>query len=108
MLQEILFVVIVLVVATLMIVDVARTRNESFHGHGEGQAFDAKRPVAAAAAASVGSRESFSRAHVGPAMPVRACPTRARPGLLQAPAHPLAPTRGRTKRRQCPGDHAAG
>ena len=49
MLQEILFVVIVLVVATLMIVDVARTRNESFHGHGEGQAFDAKRPVAAAA-----------------------------------------------------------
>ena len=67
MLQEILFVVIVLVVATLMIVDVARTRNESFYGHGEGQAFDAKR---AAAAGSVGSRESFSRAHVGPAMPV--------------------------------------
>jgi hypothetical protein len=98
MLQEILFVVIVLVVATLMIADVARTRNESFHGHGEGQAFDAKRPVAAASVGSVGSRESFSRAHVGPAMP----------GLLQAPAHPLAPTRGRTKRRQCPGDHAAG
>ena len=69
MLQEILFVVIVLVVATLMIVDVARTRTESSYGHGEGQAFDARRPVAAAAAASVGSRESFSRAHVGPAMP---------------------------------------
>ena len=67
MLQEILFVVIVLVVATLMIVDVARTRNESFHGHGEGQAFEAKRPVAAA---SPGSREMFSPAHAGLAMPV--------------------------------------
>ena len=67
MLQEILFVVIVLVVAALMIVDVARTRNEGFHGHGEGHAFDARRPVAAA---GLGSRESFSRAHAGPAMPI--------------------------------------
>jgi signal transduction histidine kinase len=86
MLQEILFVVIVLVVATLMIADVARTRNESFHGHGEGQAFDAKRPVAAASVGSVGSRESFSRAHVGPAMPV------AMPGAVPdaGPARPPA------------------
>jgi signal transduction histidine kinase len=69
MLEEILFVVIVLVVATLMAVDVARTRNEGLHGHAEGHAFDAKRPVPAA---SPGSRESFSRAHSGTAMPVAA------------------------------------
>ena len=67
MLEEILFVVIVLVVAALMAADVARTRNEGLHGHAEGHAFDAKRPIAAA---SLGSRESFSRAPAGTAMPV--------------------------------------
>jgi signal transduction histidine kinase len=67
MLEEILLVVIVLVVAVLMAVDVARTRDEGLHGHAEGHAFDAKRPIAAP---SVGSRESFSRAHLGSAMPV--------------------------------------
>ena len=69
MLEEILFAGIVLVVAALMIADVARTRNEGLHGHAEGHAFDAKRPVAAA---SLGSRESFSREHAGTAMPVAA------------------------------------
>ena len=69
MLEEILFAGIVLAVAALMIADVARTRNEGLHGHAEGQAFEAKRPVAAA---SLGSRESFSRAHAGTAMPVAA------------------------------------
>ena len=69
MLVEIIFVLTVVAVGALMVVDVARTRSESSHGHAEGQAFDAKRPVAAA---SLGSRESFSRAHTGTAMPVAA------------------------------------
>jgi signal transduction histidine kinase len=67
MFEEILFLVIVLVVAALMAADVVRTRNEGLHGHVEGHAFDARRPVSAA---SLGSRESFSRAHAGTAMPV--------------------------------------
>ena len=67
MLEEILFVVIVLVVAALMVVDVARTRDEGLHGQAEGHAFDAKRPIAAP---SLGGRESFSRANFGSAMPV--------------------------------------
>ena len=67
MLEEIFFVIIVVVVAALMAVDVARTRHEGLHGHAEGHAFDAKRPVAAA---SPGSRESLPRAHAGTAMPV--------------------------------------
>jgi len=67
MLEEILFLVIVLAVAVLMAVDVARTRNEGLHGHVEGHAFDAKRPVPAA---SLGSRESFSRAPAAMATPV--------------------------------------
>ena len=67
MFEEILFLVIALVVAALMIADVARTRNEGLHGHVEGHAFDARRPVPAA---SLGSRESFSRAHAGTSMPV--------------------------------------
>ena len=65
--EEILFVVIVLVVAALMVVDVARTRDEGLHGQAEGHAFDAKRPIAAP---SLGGRESFSRANFGSAMPV--------------------------------------
>jgi len=69
MLEELIFVVIVLAVGSLMVADVARTRNEGMYGHAEGHAFDAKRPVAAA---SPGSRESFSRAQAGTAMPAAA------------------------------------
>jgi signal transduction histidine kinase len=67
MLQEILFVLGVLIVAALMAVDVARTRNEGSHGHAEAQEWEARRPVTAA---SPGSRESFSGAHTRTAMPV--------------------------------------
>ena len=67
MLERVLFAGVVLVVAALMIADVVRTRNEGLHGHAEGQAFEAKRPVAAA---SLGSREPFPRAAAGTAMPV--------------------------------------
>ena len=66
MLETILFAVVVLAVAALMVADVVRTRNEGLHGHAEGHAFDARRPVAAA---SPGSRESFSRAPAATAMP---------------------------------------
>ena len=66
MLEQLVFVGVVLVVAALMIADVARTRNEGLHGHAEGHAFEAKRPVAAA---NVGSREPFPRAPAGTAMP---------------------------------------
>lgn len=69
MLEQIFFVVIVLAVAALMVADVARTRNEGLHGHAEGHAFDAKRPIPPA---SLGSRESFSRAPDGTAMPATA------------------------------------
>jgi len=71
MLEQIFFVVIVLAVGSLMIVDVVRTRHEGFHGLAEGQAPDAaaRRPLAAA---GLGSREAFSRAHSGTAMPVAA------------------------------------
>src|SRR5689334_6760583 len=71
MLEQIFFVVIVLAVASLMVVDVVRTRHEGFHGLAEGQAPDAaaRRPLAAA---GLGSREAFSRAHSGTAMPVAA------------------------------------
>jgi signal transduction histidine kinase len=79
MFEEILFSVIVLAVAALMIADVVRTRNEGLHGHVEGHAFDARRPVPAA---GLGSRESFSRAHAGTAMPVAAYDA--------GPARPLA------------------
>jgi hypothetical protein len=79
MLEEILFVVIVLAVAALMVGNVVRTRNEGIHGHAEGHAFDAERPVAAV---SLGSRESFSRIPAGPAMPVAAPDA--------GPARPLA------------------
>jgi signal transduction histidine kinase len=67
MLQQILFAAIVVVVAVLMIVDVARTRNEGAHGHGEVPPFDARRPVADA---GLGSRESFAGAHARTAAPV--------------------------------------
>jgi signal transduction histidine kinase len=67
MLQEILFAVGVLIVAALMAVDVARTRNEGSHGHAEAQEWEARRPVTGA---SLGSRESFSGAHTRTAMPV--------------------------------------
>ena len=79
MFEEILFLVIALVVAALMIADVARTRNEGLHGHVEGHAFDARRPVPAA---SLGSRESFSRAHAGTSMPV-AVPRKPRIGMVR-------------------------
>jgi signal transduction histidine kinase len=69
MLEQILFVVIVLAVSSLMAVDVARTRHEGAHGQTEGQVSEARRPLAAA---SLGSREAFSRAHTGTAMPVAA------------------------------------
>jgi signal transduction histidine kinase len=70
MLEQIFFVVIVLAVGSLMVVDVARTRHEGSHGLAEGQAPDAaRRPLAAA---GLGSREAFSRAHSGTAMPVAA------------------------------------
>ena len=69
MLEQILFVVIVLAVASLMAADVARTRHESSHGHAEGPVSEARRPLAAV---GLGSREAFSRAHTGTAMPVAA------------------------------------
>jgi signal transduction histidine kinase len=70
MLEQIFFVVIVLAVGSLMIVDVFRTRHEGFHGLAEGQAPDAaRRPLAGA---GLGSREAFSRAQSGTAMPVAA------------------------------------
>ena len=69
MLEQILFVVIVLAVASLMVVDVARTRHEGSHGHAEGPVPEVRRPLAAA---GLGSREAFSRAHTGTAMPVAA------------------------------------
>ena len=69
MLEQIFFVVIVLAVASLMAVDVARTRHEGSHGHAEGPVSEARRPLAAA---SLGSREAFSRARTGTAMPVAA------------------------------------
>ena len=70
MLEQIFFVVIVLAVGSLMVVDVVRTRHEGFHGLAEGQAPDAaRRPFAAA---GLGSREAFSRAQSGTAMPVAA------------------------------------
>jgi signal transduction histidine kinase len=65
-LQQILFVVIVLTVAVLMVVDVARTRHEGTHGHAELPPFDVKRPVANV---GVGSREPFSAAHARTAAP---------------------------------------
>ena len=70
MLEQIFFVVIVLAVGSLMVVDVFRTRHEGFHGLAEGQAPDAaRRPFAGA---GLGSREAFSRAQSGTAMPVAA------------------------------------
>ena len=69
MLEQIFFVVIVLAVGSLMAVDVVRTRHEGAHGLPEGQAPDVRRPLAAA---GLGSREAFSRAHAGTAMPVAA------------------------------------
>lgn len=70
MLEQIFFVVIVLAVSSLMVVDVVRTRHEGFHGLAEGQAPDAaRRPLAGA---GLGSREAFSRAQSGTAMPVAA------------------------------------
>ena len=47
MISEILFVVLVLVVAALMAVDLIRTRGESSHGHAERQAYGADRLIAA-------------------------------------------------------------
>src|SRR5690242_21945080 len=80
MLEQIFFVVIVLAVGSLMAVDVARTRHEGFHGLAEGQSSDAaRRPLAAA---GLGSREAFSRAQSGTAMPVAAHD----PGLARHPA----------------------
>src|SRR5262249_52675684 len=81
MLEQIFFVVVVLAVASLMVVDVVRTGHEGFHGLAEGQAPDvaARRPLAAA---GLGSREAFSRAQSGTAMPVAAHD----PGLARPPA----------------------
>jgi signal transduction histidine kinase len=79
MLQQIFFVVIVLTVGILMVVDVARTRNEGTHGHAEGLPFDARRPAADAA---LGSRDSFAGAHARTAAPVAGRD----PGLAGRPA----------------------
>jgi signal transduction histidine kinase len=80
MLEQILFVVIVLTVGTLMAVDVVRTRHEGFHGYAaEGQPHDARPPIAVAGR---GSREAFSPAHAGTAMPVATYDA----GLAQPPA----------------------
>jgi signal transduction histidine kinase len=79
MLEQIFFVVIVLAVASLMVVDVARTSHEGSYGHGEGQAPEARRPLAAA---GLGSRESFSRTSAGTAMPAAAYD----PGPARQPA----------------------
>ena len=69
MLLEILFVLIVLAVAALMAVDVARTQGESSHGHADGQAYDARRPTAGA---MPGNRESFPRKSAETAVPAAA------------------------------------
>ena len=69
MLVEILFVLIVLAVAALMAVDVARTQSESSHGHADGQAHDARRPIAGA---TRGNRESSPRNPAETAMPAAA------------------------------------
>ncbi len=107
MLEQIFFVVIVLAVGSLMAVDVARTRHEGSHGHAEGQVSEAMRPLAAA---GLGSREAFSRAHTGTAMPVAAHdpgparrPAGARPSAGADPrshaSAAAAPTRSRRRLR---------
>jgi len=81
MLEQIFFVVVVLAVGSLMVVDVVRTRHEGFHGLAEGQAPDAAAARRPLAAAGLGSREAFSRANSGTAMPVAAHD----PGLARHP-----------------------
>ncbi|HET9080933.1 MAG TPA: ATP-binding protein [Trebonia sp.] len=94
MLEQILFVVVVLAVASLMVVDVARTRHEGSHGHAEGPVSEARRPLAAA---GLGSREAFSRARTGTTMPVAAHD----PGPARHPAgaSPSAPIQSRRRLR---------
>jgi signal transduction histidine kinase len=107
MLQQILFVAIVVVVAVLMIVDVARTRNEGAHGHGEVPPFDARRPVADA---GLGSLDSFAGAHARTAAPVagREAGLAGRPAVASLPAGadsrppavaPAVPREGRRRLR---------
>jgi hypothetical protein len=70
MLSEILFVILVLVVAALMAVDLIRTRGESSHGHADRQAYGADRLIAAplrSSGASVFSPEPARSVATAPA-----------------------------------------
>ncbi len=75
MLSEILFVLLVLVVAALMVVDLVRTRGESLHGHAERQPHGAERAVAAAP--SLGSAASTFSPEPARAMPPAPAPASA-------------------------------
>jgi hypothetical protein len=78
MMSEVLFVLLVLVVAVLMGVDLARTRSESPHAHADGQAHGDDRAVADVPS-SISAAKTFSPE---PARSVPAAP---------APAAPLPP-----------------
>jgi signal transduction histidine kinase len=78
MLTEILFVLLVLVVAALMVVDLARTRSESLHGQTHG----AERAVAAAPSRGSAARTfSPESARSMPAVPAAAAMPSPAPGL---------------------------
>ncbi len=79
MLSEILFVLLVLVVAVLMAVDLTRTRGETQHGHADRQPLGAERAVAAAPSRGFAAR-TFSPE-----------PARAVPPVPAAAAPPLPP-----------------
>ena len=86
MLSEILFVVLVLVVAALMAVDLIRTRGESSHGHAERQAHGADRLIAAPlrnSGASMFSPEPARSVATAPASAAAAVPPAA---AIPAPA----------------------
>lgn len=90
MLSEILFVLLVLVVAALMAVDLIRTRGETSHGHAERQAYGADRLIAApsrSSGASVFSPE--------PARSVATAPASAAVAPLAAIPAPAAGLSGR-------------
>jgi len=73
MLSEILFVLLVLVVAALMAVDLVRSRGESQHGHTDRQPYGAERAVAAAPSRGSAARTfSPEPARAVPAVPAPA------------------------------------
>ena len=86
MLSEILFVLLVLVVAALMAVDLIRSRGESSHGHAERQAHSADRLIAAPlrnSGASMFSPEPARSVATAPASAAAAVPPAA---AIPAPA----------------------